>query len=210
VAEAYFIDETDPTLAVVLGRRKREEAQKKRRWRRQLTAIFVGVAHLLVIFLMIQSRMVEVAREKPPTQTQLLWLLLPKASMTQARERELKSEDLVHQAYKAVQLLPMVEADRPNAITVEPGDVLGQAIACGAGRFEYLTPEGQARCKHKPWAFLYDRYGFVILDTSQRHDRTQEKPRPSDVMAHQRNTGPSNTKNVDANAPCLDCIIRGN
>jgi hypothetical protein len=211
LAEVYFVDETDLALAIVVERKRREEALRKRRWRRQLTAVWVGVAHAVVIFLMIHAKMVELGREKPPTETQLLWLLLPRATMTQAPDRDWTSEDMVRQAYKAVQMLPRVAAPRPNAITINPGEALGQAIACGAGSFEYLTPEGQERCQHKPWALKYDRYGYVILDSEPRHEKEKrEKPRPSDVMAHQRNTAPTDTKNVDINAPCLDCIIRGN
>lgn len=210
MTECYFVDSTDLTLAVVLERLKREEAEKKRRWRRLAVAGLVALGHSLIIGWMIYAKLSQLPPSKPPPETELLWLLKPPVVVKPGPNSTDQREEMIRQAYKAVQLLPPVDRDRTNAITVDD-DVsmaLGRSLACGAGSFEYLTPEGQRRCLRKPWGFTYDRYGYVILDTGRLPAR--EKPRPSDVLARQRNTAPECPNNVDPNAPCLGRIIRGN
>jgi len=210
VTDAYSIDESALAVAGILERLNKRRTAKKHRLFRVIVATGVAVMHMLVIMLLIETRIVVTTHEKPPHETQLLWLLLPRAVQSSGNQAERQAEEMIRQAYKAVQLLPnVVDSPRPNAITVDPGLALGQALACGAGAFEYLTPEGRLRCGHRPWNFIYDRYGYIILNTQERPAQA-EKPRPSDVMAHQRNTAPECPANVNPNVPCLERIIRGN
>jgi hypothetical protein len=210
VADAHFIDEKSAAVGILERLNKRKTAKKHRLYRLSV-ATGVTLAHLLVAVVIIQTKYLTVSREKPPVETQLLWLLLPRASVSPGHQSEVEAEKMVRSAYKAVQLLPRVnDSPQPsNAITLDPGLALGQALACGAGRFEYQTREGQLRCVTKPWNFTYDRYGYIILDLKE-HQRKPEKPRPSDVMAHQRNTAPPCPQGADPNSPCLSRIIRGN
>lgn len=207
---AYFVDETDLTLAVVTRRLAREAEARKRRWRRLVAVGIVLSAHTLLIGYLVHAKLINAVPEKAPPKTELLWLLLPPAKVASGVRKTEERDKMVREAYKAVEMLPQTTYERPNAITIEPGLALGDAIACGAGSYEYLTPDGRLRCRHRPWNFTYDRYGYVILDT-QGLVRKPEKTRPSDVMAHERNTAPRDPSSyIDPNAPCLDCIIRGN
>lgn len=209
---SYFVDDTDLALAVVIRRQARAEEARRRRWRRLVVAGGVCLAHLVVIGYLIHTKLTQDAPEKPPPNIQLLWLLQPRASAASGVREDDPHEEIVRQAFKAVEMLPKVDVERPNAITIDPGLALGAAIACGAGSYEYLTANGRWRCQHRPWGFVYDRYGYIILDTQENaRARQADKARPSDVMAHERNTTPRNpAPYIDPNAPCLECIIRGN
>ena len=105
-------------------------------------------------------------------------------------------------------LKPKVEEEN-NAIT-DFGLALGRSLACGANSFEYLNSKMRSECRHKPWQFVYDHYGNIVLDPQGRtQDVREETLRPSDVQAHERNTAPRCPQNVDPNAPCIADIIGG-
>lgn len=212
MTENYFVDQSDLTLAIIIERLKREEAEKQRRWRRVAVAGFVLLCHVLVVGVMLRAKLTNAVHEPPPHRTELVWLLKPQGTMMTKGDREIdrRRETMIRQAYKAMETLPQIFLERPNAITLDedPGLALGRALACGAGSFEYLTPDGQRRCYRKPWGFTYDRYGYIIL--AGPHMPKPEKERPSEVLARQRNNAPVCPNNVDPNAPCLDRIIRGN
>jgi hypothetical protein len=210
VTDTFPIDGPGAALADILERQRKRDAAAKRTWRHHSVAVGVTIVHVLIVALLIQTRIVTFSREKPVKDQPLLWLLLPRASQAPQDVNQQREADLVRQAYKAVQLLPQIEQPvRPGAITVDPGLALGQALACGAGSYEYLTPEGRRRCNDTPWHFRYDRYGYIILD-ARGQPAVAEKPRPSDVMAHERNTQSVCPKNIDPNAPCLGRVVHGN
>lgn len=212
MAGAYLIDETNSAVADILARLEKRRKAKRHRLSRLLVAFFVTVVHLVVIYYLVQAKLIAVAPQKPLPKTELLWLLLPKASFSRGTQSELETEKMIRDAYKAVQLLPNVNRPvSPNAITVDSGLAIGQALSCGAGKFEYLTPEGQRRCRYKPWDFIYDRYGYVILDArgAPVQKQPEKKVRPSDAMAHERNTRPHCPSYIDPNAPCLENYVPG-
>jgi hypothetical protein len=210
VTETYFIEDVPLTIDLVRQRLRREEAAKKRRGYRVTVASIVVFLHLAVIAMLVAVKVTVPVREKPPQPAQLLWLLLPPAQEAQGTRSEQEAEDLVRRAYKAVQLLPRLNREgESNAITMEPGQALGAAIACGAGSFEYLTEEGQRRCRHRPWHFTYDRYGYLVMD-ARNLPPPAKKPHRGSVLEKERYTPDRCPKNVDPNAPCLDRIIRGN
>lgn len=210
MAETIFLDKSALASSGILERLEKKRKAKKHRLFRLTVATGVTLAHIAVVILLVRTTLIAITREKPPVETQLLWLLLPPAPNSPGTQSERQAADMVKQAYKAVQLLPLVQSKevRPNAITIDPGLALGQAMACGAGKFEYLTRDGQAHCISKPWKYTFDQYGYIILDTSpQEKKKKEEKLRPSDVMAHQRYSAPVC---LVPNAPCAERIINGN
>ena len=211
MTETYFIEDVPLTIDLVRQRLQREAAAKKRRGYRATVAGVVVFLHFVVIALLVAVKIAAPVREKPPPKpAQLLWLLLPPATQAQGTQNEREAEDLVRRAYKAVQLLPQLNREGgSNAITLEPGVELGAAIACGAGSFEYLTEEGQRRCRHQPWHFTYDRHGYLVMD-ARNLPPPAKKPHRGSALEKERYTPDPCPKNVDPNAPCLDRIIRGN
>jgi hypothetical protein len=99
--------------------------------------------------------------------------------------------------------LPITLPPSPNAI--DPGLLLGQALACGANSFEYLTPQGRANCRRPPWNYTYARDGTIVLNT--QYKPPEPKPTPAEVMQLERYTTPECPTNVDPNAPCLSKIL---
>lgn len=208
MAGADLIDGNQAVADIIRRLETRRKAKKYRLYRSAVAAV-VLLAHLAVIAWLVQTRIVHTEYRKPPPQTQLLWLLLPHKNASLGAHNEDAAENMVRNAYKAVQLLPVVTNNQPNnAITLDPGVALGQALSCGAGKFEYLTPEGQRRCRSKPWNFTYDRNGYVIMD-GKGAPKPVEKPHPADVMAHERNTRPVCPKYIDPNVPCLERVLSG-
>lgn len=210
MAVANLIDDTNPAVADILIRLNKRRKRKRLTPFRLVVAVVVAIVHVVVIWHLIQIHLAAPMRAKNPPKTQLLWLLLPRNAISPDTS-ELDAQKMLRDAYKAVQLLPNVPHEpNPNAITLDVGEALGHALSCGAGKFEYLTPEGQRRCRSKPWGFEYDRYGYIILDTRGVAPKQPEKQRPSDAMAHERNTAPVCAKYIDPNAPCIEKILNGN
>lgn len=202
-----FIGEPEGAVAEILERLKRNEAARQRAVIRASAAAAVAVLHLIFIILLLKAEWLftptEIIDNK---ETPLLWLMLPRTNAIKAAN-EHKTGEKVYPIFKAVSLPPPVtDVDRPNAITLDPALLLGRALACGANSYEYLSREARMLCKHPPWQYKYDRYGDLVLDTRAREPE-EEKQRPSDAMAHERNTAPVC---LDPNVPCAYREIWGN
>ena len=149
-------------------------------------------------------------RARLPAEAPLLWLLLPKAPgapkiVPQHSQKELSSE-----TPPMIYSLPITLPPSPNAIT-DFGLALGQALACGANSFEYLSPQAQARCKRVPWHYTYDRYGTIVLDTQYKpREPEQHKTSGAEALAHERNTADPCLAAKAAGVECIDKIITGN
>jgi hypothetical protein len=104
---------------------------------------------------------------------------------------------------------PVLEQQQPPA--AQPGDILnaiGQALACGASNFEYLTPRQQARCLHQPWQGLQLPNGTIVLAAPPRLDA----PGPlqltgAEALQHQSQTAPNCP--IMLNTPCLADMFNG-
>ncbi|MDE2110269.1 MAG: hypothetical protein KGJ79_03930 [Alphaproteobacteria bacterium] len=203
MADTSFVGESAATLAAILARLKADEGARKRTWWRGAAIIAVIVLHVAFFYVLVLSEWHPSLQAMRAEEAPILWLLLPRApgapQITQERKREQPSSDI----YKFYTLPITPPPPAPNAIN--PALALGQALACGASSFEYLTPEGRAQCKRVPWHFSFDKDGTIVLDAVPRQV-VQEKPRNSDIMAHERNTAPDCPKYVDPNAPCLSAI----
>jgi hypothetical protein len=195
-------------LAELRARLRVEEEARKKALRRLAAGAAVVVFHALFILLLIESEWLPADIEKIQKIEPLTWinLLRPAAApkVIPAKPRKPEEHGSVN-PYVVPQIIRPPEEEN-NAIDL--GLALGRSLACGASSYEYLNSKMRAECKHKPWQFVYDRYGNVVLDAIPRIPQ-EEKPRPSDIQAHERNTAPRCPHNVDPNAPCLADIIGG-
>lgn len=211
MSEQGFIDENG-VAGEIRARFVAEQNANTHRVRRGTLALIVVAVHLLVIAWMVSTKIMPQPKLVLPHKTQLLWLLAPRKAPDGVRERIDKPSDLVDQVYKAVQLLDKApKEERPNAITLDPGLALGQALSCGAGSYEYLTAEGKRRCTRKPWNYTYDRNGFLILRApNMPPPRREKKLDPRDQMRQQRETAPTCADGAaNGGAPCIGNIING-
>ena len=207
MADTSFVGESATALAAFLTRLKTDEEARKRAQRRGGAAALVAVLHISVIFFLLQADWIPRVRARPPAEAPLLWLLLPKApGVPKAiQQQQQHSQKEAPREKPIFYSLPITLPPRPDAI--DPGLLLGQALACGASSFEYLTPQGRANCRRPPWNYTYARDGTIVLNT--QYKRPEPKPTPADVLAHERYTAPSCPEYVDPNAPCISSNIGG-
>jgi hypothetical protein len=210
VAESYFVDASDPTLTGVLGRLQFQELERRRRKFRLTVVLVVSLAHLLVAIWLLHARLVEAEHVKPVNPEAILWMLKPRPTITSNVKGDADADEMVRQAYKAVILLRKERAERPGAITLDFGMSLGEALACGAGSFEYLTPQAQLRCRHTPWHYAYDGYGNLILRTAEMPPPARDdRMRGTDARAAERNTADPCLAAKGTQTECIDKIIFG-
>lgn len=195
-------------LAGFQARLKAEDDARRLATRRAWAAAGVAVVHVAFIFFLIASQWLPASmRIKPPEP--LMWLQLQPAPAKAQTQTPVTPRHKAPAWMAPTFVMPKVirpPEEENNAIDL--GLALGRSLACGANSFEYLTPRQQAACIRQPWHFVYDHWGNIVLDAQPRRVE-QEKPRPSDIQAHERNTAPSCPKYIDPNAPCLSDIVPG-
>jgi hypothetical protein len=186
-------------------RRRTDEDARERAVQRGVAAVAVAVLHVALIFVLIQADWIPGLHPRSPAEAPLLWLLLPKAPGTPKVVQQRSQKEAGREAPRFYSL-PITLPPAPNAI--DPALALGQALACGANSFEYLTPQGRASCRRPPWNYTYARDGTIVLNT--QYKPPEPKPTPAEVMQHeQQYTAPSCPEYVDPNAPCISGIIGG-
>ncbi len=195
-------------LAELQARLQVEDEARKKAVQRLAASAAVVVFHALFILMLIAADRIPLPLEDIRKIQPLTWINLlrpaqaPKVIPVKPRKPEERGS---LNPYVVPRLIRPPEEEN-NAIDL--GLALGRSLACGANSYEYLNSKMRAECLHKPWQFVYDRYGNIVLDARPRVPR-EEKPRPSDIQAHERNTAPRCPQNVDPNAPCLADIIGG-
>ena len=199
MSDQSYIGEIPEGIGAVIMRLREDEDASRRALRRSLAAVAVVVLHILFVFLLIWAEWVPGPRVRTFKEAPLLWLLLPQLPGVEKPVQPHESKETAHTQTKTV-VVPITPPEQSTAIN--PAYVLGQALACSAASYEHLTPEGRAKCRAAPWRFKYDRYGVVVLDAAPRAVQ-EEKPRQSDVQAHDRNTAPVCPTYIDSNAPCI-------
>ncbi|MGA7674762.1 MAG: hypothetical protein WCA78_06900 [Rhizomicrobium sp.] len=182
------------------------EDVRKRTLRRGAAAAAVGVLHLLFFFMLIQAEWIPGLHTTPRAEPPLLWLLLPKAPGTPKIVPQRSQKELQSETPPMTYSLPITLPPSPNAI--DPALALGQALACGANSYEYLTPQAQARCKSVPWHYKFARDGTIVLDT--QYKPPEPKPTPAEVMQQERYTADPCLAAKAAGVECADKIIFGN
>ena len=211
MADTSFVDESATTLAEFLTRLKTDAEARNRTRRRAGAALAVAVLHVAFVFVLIYSEWLPGLHARRPAEAPLLWLLLPQTpGVPKLEPKHTTQKESTHET-TTIYTLPVLRLPPPppsNAIT-DPALALGQALACGANSYEYLTPLARANCKRQPWNFAYDQYGDIVMNTRFQRPPPEPKPSNADIMARQRIEGPSCPENVDPNAPCLDRILHG-
>jgi hypothetical protein len=196
-------------LAELEARLQVEQEKRKKVARRVVASAAVAVLHVLFFFLLIAAQWMPIPIERIQKIEPLTWIVMPQLArqpkVIPVKPRRTDETGAVN-PYVVPRILRPKEEEN-NAIT-DLGLALGRSLACGANSYEYLNSKMRNECKHKPWQFVYDRYGNIVLDATPRIPQ-EDKPRPSDIQAHERNTAPRCPQNVDPNAPCLADIIGG-
>jgi hypothetical protein len=208
VADTSFVSETAALLADLKARLGLHGEAGKQAMRRGLAGAAVALLHVLFAFLLLNSKWMLVPDLLAPEQAPLTWVLLPQ----QAKEPKVvppsPAKESVSTAPTTIVPPKIIRPEEEESNAIDWGLAIGRSLACGANSYEYLTPQGRSACLHRPWNFVYDRYGNIVLEASMRPVQ-EEKPRNSDIQAHERNTAPECPKNIDPNAPCISGIIGG-
>jgi hypothetical protein len=209
VADTSLVGESATLLADPQARLRQAEDARKRNLKRVYAGIAVAILHVLIVILLLTSQWVPITIAKVKEVEALQWVTLPAPIRATEERIRPKSPNVgtVDPSLVPKILRPKTEEEN-NAIS-DFGLALGRALACGANSYEWLNSKRRAECLHKPWNFVYDRYGNVVLDARPRVVQDQETLRPGDVQAHERNTAPVCPTNIDPNAPCLSAIIGG-
>jgi len=193
------------------------EAERRRRLLRDGVALLVVLlVHIVIFFSLVIS--LEEARERqgrrgPIEQFLDLSLLRqPRATpLNLAQPDDNEQNDVSAKPLTVIPPKPPVIEQQAAPPVAQPGDILnsiGRAIACGAGNFEYLTRQQQARCLHEPWQGVEMPNGNIVLLAPPR----QAAPGPlemtgAEALQRQSQTAPNCP--IMLNTPCLADMFNG-
>ena len=209
MADTSSVGQPAATLAAFLTHVKDDEDARQRMWRRAAAAAAVAVLHLAFVILLVESEWVSHQHTIPRATPPLLWLLLPRAPVAPSLSTPKKGKEAPREA-PMTYITPVTKQPPPEE-AINPAWALGEALACGASNFAYLTPQARSRCKRTPWHYMYDKDGYIVLDTSQqRRPQQEEKLRPSDIQARERNTADPCAIAKMSGTECIDKVIYGN
>jgi hypothetical protein len=199
-------------MAELQARFRADEAHLRRGRSRAVAIAAAIVMQVLFVWVLILAEYIPLDLLSRPKIEKLSWIVLNQPAQAPrvipTKQTKADSDAAVNPILIPKIIKPKVEEEN-NAIT-DLGLALGRSLACGANSFEYLNAKMRAECRRRPWQFVYDRYGNIILDPQGRTPEVREETlRPSDVQAHERNTAPRCPQNVDPNAPCMADIIGG-
>jgi hypothetical protein len=194
-------------MARLRARLRVEDEAQKRATRRVLAGAAVAVLHVFFVLVLLASQWVPVALPKPEEIEPLTWVVLMQPAKAPKVTPVLPKKGEESGAITTV-IPPRVIEQQEENNAIDLGLAIGRSLACGANSYEYLNSKRRAECLHRPWQFVYDRYGNIVLDARERPVE-EERLRPSDIQAQERNTAPTCPQNVDPNAPCLSSIIGG-
>jgi len=206
VSDQSYIGESADDLGANFLRLRTHEEVSGRAMRRTLAVIAVALLHVLFVFMLIWAEWIPGVHIRTFHEAPLLWLLLPRPAGEPKTVPTKEGKQESHEP-RMTYVVPITPPEPSTAIN--PAYALGQALACGASSFEYLTPEGRARCRRAPWSYKYDKNGVIVLDAAPRPVQ-EEKPRQSDIQAHERNTADPCAIARMSGTECIDRVIFGN
>lgn len=209
MADTSLVGESAALMAELQARLGNRGATAQRARRRSYAAAGVVGLHVLFVWLLILAQFIPLENLGQRKLERMTWINLnqpTQAPRVVPTPREKTDEQTAVNPYLVPKVIRPKEEEN-NAIT-DYGLALGRSLACGANSFEYLNSKMRSECLRKPWQFVYDRYGNIVLDPRGRPPEVREETlRPSDVQAHERNTAPRCPKNIDPNAPCFADIF---
>jgi hypothetical protein len=194
-------------MARLRARLRVEEEAQKRTTRRVLAGAAVAILHVFFVLVLLASQWVPVGLPRPEEIKPLMWVVLMQPAKAPKIAPALPKKGEESGAITTVVPPRLIQQQEENN-AIDLGLAIGRSLACGANSYEYLNSKRRAECLHRPWQFVYDRYGNIVLDARERPVE-EEQLRPSDIQAQERNTAPTCPQNVDPNAPCLSSIIGG-
>jgi hypothetical protein len=197
-------------LDAVLLRLKRDEEARHRATRRMLAAGAVGLLHVAIILALLRADWLPLSRPIRSEEPKLLWLLLPHAPGTQEVQHKKSERDLEHSAPVTIVLPITPPRPQPQPTeSINPATALGQALACGASSYEYLSPAARDKCKHMPWHYKFDKFGNIVLDTQERPPEQAQRETGAEAQERIMNTADPCLAAKVTGTPCMDQIING-
>ncbi len=184
-----------------------EATERERTIRRAIAGAAVFLVHVVAIAVFIYSVHVPLVERVRTTIPEAIWILMPQKPAPPKPRVEtppLPEDELPMRVITAPITVPPIRT-RPPA-TPAPGDLsgVGRSLACGASRYENLTPEQRAQCIRRPWDFVRRPDGTIVL-------APLDKPPPppaftgGDLMRHEMQTAPPCP--VLQNVPCLSKVL---
>lgn len=205
-----FIGESALALDAALLRLKRDEEARRRATRRLVAGAAVAAMHVAIVFALLTVEWLPAQRQRQAESPPLLWLILNKPPGEQQPEQKQK-EKKVQQSAPVTVVLPITKPPLPIQ-NFDAAQALGEALACGASSYEYLTQEARAKCKRQPWHFKYDKYGYIVLDTDAAKAPAEAlEQHETGAEAQQRimNTSDPCQAAKITGTPCIDKMIFG-
>ena len=175
---------------------------------RIVSGLAVAVLHLGFILILIEAMWLPPPRAKQQLQPPLLWLVLASATNANRSLPQVPAKSPLYELPNAI-TLPVIPP-KPTQQPTDPALSLGQALACGASSYEYLPYEMQAKCKHTPWHYVYDKDGYIVLDATPRVREPEHKQTGVEHAQDIMNNGDPCLAAKAAGTECADQIIFGN
>ena len=195
----------DSFAAMAAERSAAARLSRQRSLRRTLAGVAVAALHVLMIFALIVSIRVPIVPHARTPQ-EIIFRLIPlvhRVVPPVINATHPKKKEPVFELPTAPITLPPVARAREKTPPVDAMGILGAELACGASRYEYLSPSEKRLCHHAPWEMPANR-NLVIL------------PPPEPLPGHL--TGAEAAARARAQAapcppgmttPCIDEVIFG-
>lgn len=158
MSDNLLLDRPDDAFAALMeARRLAGEEARRKNMRRAAVIAAVAVLHVLILYvLVISGRIPLVPRMAQPVEVQITFLQ-PKRLQTAppvifANPERPTLPQIVPQPITPETPPLTPEQQEQNALRA-----LGIALACGASRYEYLSPVERRLCKHPPWKLPPDK-----------------------------------------------------
>jgi hypothetical protein len=180
---------------------------------RSVSWVLVALVHILLITLFVMSEILpdQETRHTLPIETMFLLSMLPN---THAPQVKIIKPEVPNATVPVITTAPLVVVplEEPPMIQPEtPADILksiGEALACGANSFEYLTQAQRNHCPHQPWLGRRLPDGVIVLDAPPK---AAEEPTlhmsGAEQLRHDLQTGPACP--ILQQAPCLHDVLTG-
>jgi len=193
-------------LADIFAQRGLADVEARRRAiNRAGAAAAVVLLHVLLLFVLVISGRVPVVRHvERPVETILI--LRPLAQASQPAPRRILATP-IPEIIEPIHITPIhPPPPQPTEQTNEQNVLraIGQAIACGASRYEYLSQADRRLCRHAPWKMPPDKNLAIAppplppigqLTGAEAEARFRATAKPCPILQ---------------NTPCIDKVIYGN
>jgi hypothetical protein len=206
VADNSFVRMPDALAEIIAMRGLADQEARRKAFRRTAAGAAVVALHILLLFVFVISERIPIVRHVvQPIETILI--LTPqqqRAPLPPPPKRILVAP--TPEIVEPIHIPPIVAPPpEPTEQTKEQNVLreIGQAIACGASRYEYLSPAERRLCKRIPWKMPPDKNLAIAppppppigqLTGAEAEARFRATARPCPILQ---------------NTPCIDKVIYG-